>query len=149
MLLKRELERHHVELQLRLDAHLPPLVADHVLLEQVIVNLVRNASDALAGQPGRREIELRTSRSADGRFVRVDVRDTGPGLGGQRIETLCQPFYSTKSDGMGMGLAICRSIIEAHHGVFAAEPAPGGGAVFSLSLPLDLQAQPEDEEEMV
>jgi two-component system sensor histidine kinase DctS len=147
-LLKRELDRHQVNLQLRLDAHLPPLVADQVLLEQVIVNLVRNAGDALAMQTGRREIELRTSRSADGRFVRVDVRDTGPGLGGQRIETLCQPFYSTKADGMGMGLAICRSIIEAHHGVFAADAAPGGGAVFSLTLPLDLQPQLEDEEEL-
>ncbi|HJV60324.1 MAG TPA: PAS domain S-box protein [Albitalea sp.] len=147
-LLRRELHRHHVDVHLRLDEHLPSLVADHVLMEQVIVNLVRNASDALGAQPGARHIELRTSLSADQRFVRVDVRDNGPGLEGQRIETLCAPFYSTKAEGMGMGLAICRSIIEAHHGVFAAETAHGGGALFSLTLPLDLQPVDADEEQM-
>ncbi len=147
-LLRNELERHQVELRLRLDERVPPLVADRVLLEQVVVNLVRNASDALSTHEGRREIEVRTSQSADQRFVRVDVRDTGPGLGAQRIETLCAPFYSTKAEGMGMGLAICRSIIEAHHGVFAAESAPGGGALFSVSLPRDLQPVTDDEEEM-
>jgi len=148
-LLRGELDRHQVDLRLRLDERLPPLVADRVLLEQVVVNLVRNASDALATHEGRREIEVRTSQSADQRFVRVDVRDSGPGLGAQRIETLCAPFYSTKAEGMGMGLAICRSIIEAHHGVFAAEPAPGGGAVFSVSLPRDLQPVMDDEEEQL
>jgi two-component system sensor histidine kinase DctS len=145
-LLQRELQRRQVHVQLKLDAQLPALVADRVLLEQVVINLVRNASDALAAQPGERHIELRTSQSADHRFVRVDVRDNGPGLGGQRIETLCAPFYSTKAEGMGMGLAICRSIIEAHHGVFDAENAPGAGAVFSLTLPLDLQPAALEEE---
>lgn len=146
-LLKRDLDRQQLEIDLKLDPQLPPLMADHILMEQVVLNLVRNAGDALAMQPGARRIEVRTSRSADRRFVRIDVRDNGPGLGGQHIETLWTPFYSTKADGMGMGLAICRSIIEAHHGVFAAESAHAGGAVFSLTLPLDLQAATAEKEE--
>jgi two-component system sensor histidine kinase DctS len=69
--------------------------------------------------------------------MRIDVRDNGPGLQGRRIEDLCAPFYSTKRDGMGMGLAICRSILEAHHGALDATESPGGGAWFSLTLPVD------------
>lgn len=143
-LLKRELQRHDVLLQLRLDERLQPIVADGVLIEQVVINLVRNAADALASHdtPSPR-IEVATSCSADGRFARVDVCDNGPGLQGRSIDVLCQPFYSTKAEGMGMGLAICRSIIEAHHGVFDASEARGGGACFSLTLPVDLQG-PED-----
>lgn len=62
--------------------------------------------------------------------------DNGPGLAGKTAEALCAPFFSTKAEGMGMGLAICRSIIEAHHGVLDASEATGGGAVFSFTLPL-------------
>jgi len=147
-LLKRELDRHQAQVQLRLDDGLPTLVADQVLMEQVIVNLVRNAADALCAQPGVRRIEIRTSRSADHFFARVDVRDNGPGLAGLQIESLCTPFYSTKADGMGMGLAICRSIVEAHRGVLAAETVHGGGAMFSLSVPLNLEAVVENEPEL-
>jgi two-component system sensor histidine kinase DctS len=68
----------------------------------------------------------------------IDVRDNGPGLQGRRIEALCAPFYSTKTDGMGMGLAICRSILEAHQGLLDAQESPGGGAWFSMTLPVDL-----------
>jgi len=135
-LLRRELQRQQVQLALALDPALPPVVADAVLIEQVVVNLVRNAVDALGGAAGERRIGIASSRSADGRFVRIDVQDNGPGLGGLGIEALCAPFYSTKAEGMGMGLAICRSIIEAHHGVFDAGAAAGGGAVFTLTLPL-------------
>ncbi len=141
-LLARELKRHDVHLQLLLDPQLPPLVLDTVLLEQVVINLVRNACDALSEQPaapGRpRRIEVQTSRSADQRFVRVDVRDNGPGLRGQSADALCAPFFSTKAEGMGMGLAICRSIVEAHQGVLDASDNPGGGACFSFTLPVNL-----------
>jgi two-component system sensor histidine kinase DctS len=65
--------------------------------------------------------------------------DNGPGLQGRRIEALCAPFYSTKVEGMGMGLAICRSILEAHQGALDATESPGGGAWFSMTLPVDLQ----------
>jgi len=139
-LLKRELDRREVQLTLTLDPTLPMVVADAVLIEQVVINLLRNASDALGERAdGERRIDASTRRTADQRFVRVDVRDNGPGLQGRRIEALCAPFYSTKADGMGMGLAICRSILEAHQGVLDAVEAPGGGAWFSLTLPVDLQ----------
>jgi two-component system sensor histidine kinase DctS len=146
--LRRELERHQVELELRLDPRLHPVVADQVLMEQVIVNLVRNAVDALGDREGPRRIEVASSLSADGRFARIDVSDNGPGLHGLRIDALCAPFYSTKAEGMGMGLAICRSIIEAHRGVFDAQDMPGGGARFSLTIPVNLQHEeiPVEEE---
>ncbi|WP_287067036.1 PAS domain S-box protein, partial [Ramlibacter sp.] len=148
-LLRRDVDRRGVQVELRLDARLAPIVADAILLEQVVVNLVRNAADALAEQAGERRVEVSTSRSADGRFARIDVCDNGPGLNGRRIEALCAPFYSTKSEGMGMGLAICRSIIEAHHGVFDASEAHGGGACFSLTLPVDLHGEEESTAEEV
>lgn len=140
-LLRRELARQHVQLTLALAPGLPAVVADAVLIEQVVINLVRNACDALAERPldaaQLRRIEVSTARSSDQRFMRIDVRDNGPGLQGRRIEALCAPFYSTKRDGMGMGLAICRSILEAHQGVLDATESPGGGAWFSLTLPVD------------
>ena len=136
-LLRRELERQRVRLLLELDPTLPAVVADSVLIEQVVINLVRNAGDALAAKAeagAERRIALRSSCGADRRFVRIEVQDNGPGLAGRRIEALCTPFYSTKAEGMGMGLAICRSIVEAHQGALDAGEAPGGGAVFSFSL---------------
>jgi two-component system sensor histidine kinase DctS len=149
-LLKRELDRREVQLTLTLDPTLPMVVADAVLIEQVVINLLRNASDALGERAdGERRIDASTRRTADQRFVRVDVRDNGPGLQGRRIEALCAPFYSTKADGMGMGLAICRSILEAHQGVLDAVEAPGGGAWFSLTLPVDLQVAVASLEETV
>ena len=112
-LLRRELARQRVQLALALDPHLPRVVADAVLIEQVVINLIRNACDALGEQPEAPE-RPRT------------------------IEALCAPFYSTETEGMGMGLAICRSILEAHQGALDAVEAPGGGAWFSMTLPVDL-----------
>ena len=139
---RRELARQQVQLTLALAPNLPPVVADAVLIEQVVINLVRNAGDALGERPPDaarpRHIEVSTLRTPDQRFVRIDVRDNGPGLQGRRIEDLCAPFYSTKLDGMGMGLAICRSILEAHQGALDAVESPGGGAWFSMTLAVDL-----------
>jgi two-component system sensor histidine kinase DctS len=152
-LLHKELARGHIQLQLQLADPLPAVLADAVLVEQVVINLVRNAADALQAQPqdaasGPRRIEIHSRLVAgDARsFVRVDVQDNGPGLGGLGVETLCAAFYSTKREGMGMGLAICRSIIEAHHGVLDAGEAPGGGARFSFSLPLHADPAETDDE---
>ena len=142
-LLRRELARQRVQLMLALDPHLPMVVADAVLIEQVVINLIRNACDALAEQPEAperpRTIAARTRSTPDRRFVRIDVCDNGPGLQGRRIEALCAPFYSTKTEGMGMGLAICRSILKAHQGALDAVEAPAGGAWFSMPRPVDLQ----------
>ena len=141
-LMQRELKRQGVSLQLQLSASLPAVVADAVLIEQVVINLIRNAADALSAQPGERQIEVRSDTV--GRFAKIDVQDNGPGLGGRTVEALCAPFYSTKREGMGMGLAICRSIVEAHHGVLDAGPAAfgkhGGGARFSFGLGLEASA---------
>lgn len=133
-LLKRDLARHHVHLDIRCDAHLPEVVADPVLIEQVVVNLVRNACDALSGQAGERRIVIGATRLGD--FVRVSVTDNGPGLNGVGSQQLFAPFFSTKPEGMGMGLAICRSIVELHYGVMDAQDAPDGGAMFTFSLPV-------------
>ena len=150
-LLKREFDRQQVQLTLALDPALPMVVADAVLIEQVVINLLRNACDAFTEQPDatgvERHIEARTRGTPDQRFVRIDVRDNGPGLQGRGVEALCAPFYSTKTEGMGMGLAICRSILEAHHGVLDATEAPGGGAWFSLTLPIDLEVPTKPIEE--
>ncbi|HEY2928228.1 two-component system sensor histidine kinase NtrB [Piscinibacter sp.] len=153
-LLQRELQRHGVQLAFALDPALPQIVADPVLIEQVVINLVRNAADALAAHAGERRIEVQSAQVAApdraARFVRIDVIDSGPGIGGLRIEALCAPFYSTKREGMGMGLAICRSIIEAHSGAFDVDAAPGGGARFSFSLPVsrpdDASSIPEEDQ---
>ena len=140
-LLKRDCQRRGVALDVHLAPGVPPVLADAVLIEQVVINLVRNAADALQASGGSRRITV-SSRVA-GEFVRVDVQDNGPGLQGRRVEQLCAPFYSTKADGMGMGLAICRSIIEAHQGVLDASDAGSGGALFSFSLPLSRQPHGE------
>lgn len=148
-LLKREFDRRGVRVTLALDAALPAVVADAVLIEQVVINLLRNASDALTERTdGDRRIEASTRRTPDLRFVRIEVRDNGPGLQGRRIEALCAPFYSTKAEGMGMGLAICRSILEAHQGALDAVESPGGGAWFSMTLPVDLQVVAPSPEEV-
>jgi two-component system sensor histidine kinase DctS len=138
-LLKRELDRRGVALTLALDPSLPTIVADAVLIEQVVINLLRNASDALTERrDDDRRVIASTRRTADPRFVCIEVRDNGPGLQGRRVEALCAPFYSTKAEGMGMGLAICRSILEAHQGTLDATESPGGGASFSITLRADL-----------
>lgn len=132
---RRDMLRHGVHLSLQLDRSLPPVLVDPILIEQVAANLVRNACDALATRHGSRQLQVMTALAPDGRFVKVQVTDNGPGLGGQSIETLCAPFFSTKAEGMGMGLAICRSIVELHYGALDAEEALGGGAVFSFTVP--------------
>ena len=141
-LLKRDIARHEVEVSLELADDLPRVIADPVLIEQVVVNLVRNACDAMAGQEGPRRIRIHAEALGQATLgpsvppvVRVSVSDSGPGLHGQTVAKLCAPFYTTKSDGMGMGLAICRSILELHYGALDASESPSGGAMFAFSLP--------------
>jgi PAS domain S-box-containing protein len=118
-----------------------PILGDVIHLQQVLINLMRNAMDAMADTPAaERQIDVATAVEA-GRAV-VTVTDRGCGIDDKTRDHLFDPFVSTKSDGMGLGLAICRSIIEAHEGrIWADEPAHGGsGARFNISLPLTSQA---------
>jgi two-component system sensor histidine kinase DctS len=138
-LLKRDLLANQVSIEWALAAGLPQVFADPILMEQVLINLIRNAVDAMLGmapQDGAgRSIRIAAQRSGE-RFVRMDVEDSGPGLNGRTVDALSAPFYSTKSDGMGMGLAICRSVIEVHHGGMDAGTGSLGGARFSFTLPV-------------
>jgi two-component system sensor kinase FixL len=112
---------------------LPPVSGDRVQLQQVLLNLILNGADAMSRKPPRTR-DLLVSTSATNGFVRLSVSDTGTGLPGD-IEELFQPFYTTKSHGLGMGLAICRSIMTAHGGRLRARPNPDGGAIFEVELP--------------
>jgi signal transduction histidine kinase len=130
-----ELQRNQVVIQSELADGLPTVTGDRIQLQQVIVNLLRNASDAMLGVHDRpRQLLIRTERE-DGDRVRMMVRDTGVGLDRQGIDKLFDAFYTTKRDGMGIGLSVSRSIVERHRGRLWAETNDGPGATFSFSIP--------------
>ena len=130
-----ELQRNQVVIQSELADDLPTVTGDRIQLQQVIVNLLRNASDAMVGAHDRpRQLLIRTERE-DGDRVRVMVRDTGAGFDRQSVDKLFDAFYTTKRDGMGIGLSVSRSIVERHQGRLWAEPNDGPGATFSFSIP--------------
>ena len=114
---------------------LPPAVMDRVQIQQVIVNLVRNSVDALQDSD-RRSITVRTRRSASG-DVSIAVSDSGPGLDPNIAAKLFEPFNTSKKNGMGIGLTVCRSIVQEHGGKIGAAAAPEGGVVFTVELPLE------------
>jgi PAS domain S-box-containing protein len=136
-LLKPELQRHCVTLRLLLEGAGAPVRGDRVLLEQVLVNLIHNALHAMQDQPhrppARRSIELACRRAGPG--LRITVADQGPGIPPEQLEQVFAPFFTTKPDGLGLGLNICRTIIEAHGGFMTVENRAGGGAAFSFTLP--------------
>jgi PAS domain S-box-containing protein len=130
-----ELQGNRVVLRTELADDLPQIMGDRVQLQQVILNLLRNASDAMTGVEDRpRQIVVRTERDEDDR-VRTTVRDSGVGIDPHNAERVFEAFYSTKSAGMGMGLSVSKSIIESHHGRLWATPNEGPGTTFSFSLP--------------
>jgi signal transduction histidine kinase len=116
---------------------LPLIQADRVQLQQVILNLIVNAVQAMSGaSDGTRELVIATSADASNGIL-VSLRDSGPGLDPASLERLFDAFYTTKSSGLGMGLSICRSIIEAHGGRIWAGVNEPRGAVFHFTLPLE------------
>jgi len=130
-----ELQRNSVIVKPELADELPSITGDRVQLQQVILNLLRNASDAMSSIYDRpRQLLIRTEQDADG-GVRLSVQDTGTGFEPESMNRLFEAFYTTKSDGMGMGLSVSRSIIENHHGRLWATPNDGPGATFSFSIP--------------
>jgi PAS domain S-box-containing protein len=126
---------HSCELGTFLDPDLPMVEGDPVQMQQVLLNLIINAFDAMHDTPlSRRKVVIATERDADG-VTRVSVRDYGVGIPEQARERLFDHFFTTKRDGLGMGLAIVRSIVESHCGTVTAENSEGGGAQFSFTLP--------------
>jgi signal transduction histidine kinase len=130
-----DLQRNRVIVRTELADDLAPVTGDRVQLQQVILNLLRNAADAMSGIDDRpRQLVIRTER-AEGDQVRLTVRDAGVGLDPQAAERLFKAFYTTKRDGMGIGLSISRTIIESHRGRIWAAPNDGPGATFAFSIP--------------
>ncbi|PWT83722.1 MAG: PAS domain-containing sensor histidine kinase, partial [Blastocatellia bacterium] len=148
-----DLQRNRVVLESELADDVPVVAGDRVQLQQVMLNLLRNAVDAMIDVDDRpRRLVIRTEREGtDG--VRLTVRDAGVGLDRQTMNKLFDAFFTTKSDGMGIGLSISRSIIERHHGRLWAEPNDGPGTTFAFSIPslgvtgadaMGLQSRPLD-----
>jgi PAS domain S-box-containing protein len=134
-LVQREVLNHRVSLRLKLASELPPLLGDRVQLQQVIINFVMNGIQAMADIGDAPRELLIESRHDDGGHVVVAVRDSGTGIDPGNANRLFDAFFTTKPDGMGMGLSICRSIIEAHGGRVWASNNAGRGAVFQFRLP--------------
>ena len=122
-----------VRVDLRLARNVGSVIVDKIQIQQVALNLIRNALDSMVEAP-RRQLEINV-HADDAETIRISVADTGPGLDPEVRERLFQPFVTTKATGMGVGLSICRTIIEAHGGRIWADDNVGGGAVFSFTLP--------------
>jgi len=127
-----------VAVRAELAEDLPPITGDRVQLQQVILNLLRNAADAMSTIDDRPR-ELLVSTERDGNQVRLNVKDSGVGFTPQAADKIFQAFYTTKADGMGIGLSVSRSIIEAHQGRLWATPNNGPGSTFSFAIPCDLE----------
>jgi len=136
-LMGREMQQARITLRLDLRDLPIPIYADPIQIEQIVVNLIQNAMDALPEEPGGpREVEVRT-RAVKG-MAELAVRDSGSGVHEESLERIFEPFFSTKADGLGMGLAISRSLIEAHRGrIWAEHPGDGSpGTTVCFLLPL-------------
>jgi C4-dicarboxylate-specific signal transduction histidine kinase len=134
-LLQTELLTRHVITETRLAPDLPMIAGDRVQLQQLLLNLFVNAADAMNGiPPAERRLTITTQRA--GACVDVCVADCGPGITAADADNVFEPFWSTKANGMGIGLAICRSIAKAHHGSLTVSNAAQGGAVFRALLPV-------------
>jgi PAS domain S-box-containing protein len=134
-----DLQRNRVAVQAKLAEDLPTITGDRIQLQQVILNLLRNASDAMIDVHDRpRQLLIMTERE-DADRVRVAVRDAGVGVDPESMSKLLDAFYTTKSDGMGIGLSVSRSIVERHDGRLWAEPNDGPGTTFSFSIPSNFE----------
>jgi signal transduction histidine kinase len=139
-LLQRELLAHRISLQRDLAAGLPLVLADRVQLQQVIINLIMNALEAMQAVANRpRRLTIRSYQDDAGQVV-VAVEDSGTGFTAESQDRLFHAFFSTKPGGLGLGLSICRSIIEAHGGRLSASANADRGATFQFALPLAEQA---------
>jgi signal transduction histidine kinase len=133
-LLQREFSDHHALVHLELTPTAPQVIGDRIQLQQVIINLVMNGLEAMADIIERpRRIVIRSSQTEPDRVL-VEIQDAGRGVEPQNLDRLFNAFFSTKPNGMGMGLSICRSIVQAHGGKIWASSNPDGGTTFRLTL---------------
>ena len=132
-----------VRTSLELDHALPLVLVDHVQIQQVVLNLVRNAIEAME-EMELRELVVATRTVLDQEMAEVIVTDSGPGIAPELADRLFQPFVTTKKTGMGLGLSICREIVEAHHGRLTTTPGSPRGTVFRMTLPIASCQEPDD-----
>jgi len=135
-ILEDELKKMRIHIVFDLDPNLSPVKVDKMQIEQVLLNLINNSLEAMsAAKTPHPELRLQ-SQKIDSHTLTVSIADNGPGIDNQVIETLFTPFFTTKKNGMGIGLRICRNIIEAHGGRINAKAQPKGGSLFQFTLPI-------------
>lgn len=136
-----ELKENDIKLTFELENNLPPIYVDHVQIEQVIINLIRNSIEALQNSPAKQQRQLTIySRLTLNSGIQVRIKDNGPGLDKDQQQKILTPFYTTKANGMGMGLSISRSLVEAHEGSLHFNSKPEKGATFYFTLPIRKKA---------
>ena len=132
-----EAQRTGTQIIVRLPENLPKILVDRIMIEQVLLNLLKNGIEAMGNIPVERRRLTIDAHPIDGRMMEISVGDQGHGLAEEDIEKIFAPFYTTKPEGMGIGLAICRSIIEFHQGRLWVEPRREGGTVFRFTVPIE------------
>jgi hypothetical protein len=137
-LMAAEASRRHVRMDIDVESNLPIIAFDRVQVQQVLINLIRNGMDAMDTTVGDRVLEIRVRQM--GAVVQTEIRDRGPGI--EFPNKIFEPFFTTKENGMGMGLAICRSIVESHGGELWAEKNEPEGAAFIFTLPIEMKTAP-------
>jgi two-component system sensor kinase FixL len=136
VLIQADASHAGIQVETHLVDGLPAILGNAVQLQQVLLNLTRNAVDAMRGTVGRpRQMEIRTARAGPG-LLEIRVSDRGPGISSRLEEAIFNPFFTTKKEGLGVGLAISRSIVEAHGGTLGFENRTGGGTCFVVTLPI-------------
>jgi C4-dicarboxylate-specific signal transduction histidine kinase len=140
LLLRTEVSRYEISVRTELVADLPPVMGDRVQLQQVVMNLIMNSIDAMKTVEGTRELTIMSQRAENAQLL-VSVIDTGVGLPSQEADEIFKAFFTTKRQGIGMGLSISRSIVESHGGRLWATGNPGRGATFQFSLPVGIAAE--------
>jgi two-component system sensor histidine kinase DctS len=133
-LIELQARKHFVAIEVRVPPDLPQISADRMMLEQVLLNLTRNAIEAMQAVPPERRVLLIEAALERGQVV-LSVQDRGHGIAPEVAERLFSPFFSTKAEGMGMGLSICRTAIEFHGGTLTHRDHPQGGTIFAFALP--------------
>jgi two-component system, LuxR family, sensor kinase FixL len=133
---KTSRERADIPVTIKQDASVNRVMADPIQVQQVVINLIRNAMDAMSGLADAR-IEIRAMPAEDSGYVTIEVCDNGPGLSPEMKESIFKPFATTKAHGMGLGLSICQTIVEAHGGTIRAVSSPQGGTCFRFTLRKD------------